>query len=86
MLRPQLRDVNSTAFLSELTQALPALSSSRACPSMSPHPFSAPFTSVLLRTNFQRLSGDGALMTYALKNASRSALMTAACVVGMPCG
>src|SRR6266403_4742695 len=35
--------IRSRAFFDELTQALPTLSPSRACPSMSPHPGSAPF-------------------------------------------
>jgi hypothetical protein len=42
-----LRTFGRESFVMELTQVLPALSPSRVCPSMSPPPGSAPFTSGL---------------------------------------
>jgi hypothetical protein len=47
--RPYLfREIS--VLLDELTQALPTLSPSQACPFMSPHPCSAPFTPVFLNS------------------------------------
>jgi len=53
--RPPLhRTVNFAVLLDELTQALPTLSPSRAFPSMSPHPGSAPFKSKQKRESVNR--------------------------------